>query len=84
MSLNDTPSGERIWSTTYGFMTTPLLAMAAATTAFCITVICGPAGLSCSPTGCPQAAHAVSHSVISEGSGMSDAAHEKSWPSDVP
>ena len=54
--------------------------MAWATMAFCMTVVCGPAGLSCSPTGWPQAAHAVSHSVISDGSGMREAVHLKSWP----
>ena len=65
-------------------MATPPLAMAAATTAFCITVTCGPAGLACSPTGCPHAAQAVSHSVISEGLGMSEERHEKSSPSSRP
>ena len=65
-------------------MATPPLAMAPAITAFCITVTCGPAGLSCWPTGWPQAAQAVSHSVISEGLGMSDARHEKSMPSSRP
>ena len=62
----------------------PLFAMAEAITAFCMTVVCGPAGLWCSPTGWPQAAHAVSQLVISEGLGMSDALQEKSWPSAVP
>ena len=65
-------------------MAMPLLAIAAAMTAFCMTVVWGPAGLSCMPTGWPMAAHAVSHSVISEGSGMSDAMVEKSWPSLLP
>ena len=78
------PSGERMWSTRYGFITTPLLAMVAATTAFCMTVTCGPAGLSCSPTGWPHAAHAVSQSVISAGLGMSEMEVEKSCPSVVP
>ena len=48
--------------------------------AICRTVACGPAGLSCSPTGCPHAAHAVSHSVISAGSGMRDVASGISRP----
>ena len=45
-------------------MTTPPLAMAAATTAFCMTVAWGPLALACSPTGWPQPAQAVSHSPM--------------------
>ena len=62
-------------------MTTPPLAMAAAVTAFCMMVSCGPEGLACCPTGWPQADHAVSQSVISDGSGMTEALQLKSWPS---
>ena len=51
-------------------MATPPLEMAAIVTAISVTVVCGPAGLACSPTGWPTPAHAVSHSVISFGSGM--------------
>ena len=60
------------------------VSMVAATTAFCMTVACGPAGEACWPTGWPQAAQAVSHSVISSGLGMTDAWQEKSWPRLVP
>ena len=48
----------------------PLLAMQLPTMAICSTVAWGPAGLVCSPTGSPAAAQAVSHSVISDGSGI--------------
>ena len=60
-------------------MTTPPLAMAAMITAIWVTVTCGPAGLACSPTGWPAPAQAVSHSVISAGSGMRLAVTAKSW-----
>ena len=59
-------------------MMAPSLAMAAPTSAICSTVAWGPAGLSCSPTGSPQAAQAVSQVVISSGSGMRDVARGKS------
>ena len=59
-------------------MIVPLLAIAQPTNAICKTVACGPAGLACSPTGSPAAAHAVSHSVISFGLGISDFASGKS------
>ena len=65
-------------------MRTPPLAIAAATMAFCITVDCGPAGLSCWPTGWPAPAQAVSHSVISAGSGMSDATVVNPTPTELP
>ena len=58
-------------------MMTPSFATADATSAICITVACGPAGLLCSPTGWPTPAHAVSHCVISLASGMSEAEMEK-------
>ena len=64
-------------------MARPLLAIAAAITAFCMTVVCGP-GVCPWPTGWPAPAHASSHSVISEGSGMMEASVEKSCPSDWP
>ena len=64
-------------------MAMPLLAMAAAITAFCMAVTCGPG--SCPwPTGWPAPAQASSHSVISEGSGMTEGVVEKSCPSDCP
>ena len=56
----------------------PPLAMALPTMAISSTVACGPAGLSCVPTGSPAAAQAVSHSVISSGSGMSEVASGRS------
>ena len=40
--LTTVPSGASTWETKNGSMTTPLLAMAAAITAFCMTVVCGP------------------------------------------
>lgn len=48
--------------------------MALPTMAICSTVACGPAGLSwfMGLTGTPAAAQAVSHSVISLGSAISD------------
>ena len=52
--------------------------IAAMQTAISMTVAWGPAGLSCSPTGCPSPAHAVSQRVISLGSGMSEVARPKS------
>ena len=71
--LTTVPSGASIWDTKNGSMTTPLLAIAAAITQFCITVVCGP-GVWSMPTGWPAPAQAVSHSVISDGSAMMEAA----------
>ena len=83
MVLTTVPSGESTCETTYGFMTMPSLAMAAAITAFCMQVVCGP-GVCPWPTGWPAPAQPSSHSVISLGSGMMEAVVVKSWPSDCP